>query len=127
MILGIGVDILYLPRITSLASRRGKEKLAKRILSTKELSEFNQLKSVHDHNHIMYLATRWCIKEAVYKALYPIHKLEWKQVTVTKTGGKPVLMIENSLLYGIQRTHVSVSHDGDYAMAQVILEGQKSA
>lgn len=38
-----------------------------------------------------------------------------------------MLMIENSLLYGIQRTHVSVSHDGDYAMAQVILEGQKSA
>jgi holo-[acyl-carrier protein] synthase len=73
MILGIGVDILYLPRITSLASRRGKEKLAKRILSTKELSEFNQLKSAHDHNHIMYLATRYLY---IINIIHPILKVE---------------------------------------------------
>lgn len=28
------------------------------------------------------------MKEAVYKALYPVHKLEWKQVSVTKKAGK---------------------------------------
>ncbi|CAO3696295.1 unnamed protein product [Rhizopus stolonifer] len=118
MILGIGVDILHLPRLNTLLLRRGKEKLAKRILSKTELSEFNQLKSQHD----MYLATRWCVKEAVYKALYPIHKLEWKQVTVVKEAGKPMLLIDQSKRYGIQKAHVSISHDGDYAMAQVILE-----
>lgn len=83
------------------------------------------------------------MKEAVYKALYPIHKLEWKQVSVIKkagkmipylcpcihisniqlAAGKPHLYILNSNLYGIQKTHVSLSHDGDYAIAQVILEG----
>lgn len=55
MILGIGVDILHLPRLNTLLLRRGKEKLAKRILSKTELSEFNQLKGQHD----MYLATRY--------------------------------------------------------------------
>lgn len=30
---------------------------------------------------------RWCIKEAAYKALFPVHKLEWKQVTVAKDQG----------------------------------------
>ncbi|KAG1313009.1 hypothetical protein G6F64_002573 [Rhizopus arrhizus] len=121
---GIGVDILHLPRLSSLVIRRGREKLAKRILSKKELIEFNNLTFQHEQC-TMYLATRWCIKEAVYKALYPIHRLEWKQVTVIKEAGKPVLLIENSQLYGIHQTHVSVSHDGDYAMAQVILEGDQ--
>ncbi|KAG1453609.1 hypothetical protein G6F55_008049 [Rhizopus delemar] len=124
MILGIGVDILHLPRLSSLVIRRGREKLAKRILSKKELIEFNNLTFQHEQS-MMYLATRWCIKEAVYKALYPAHRLEWKQVTVIKEAGKPVLLIENSQLYGIHQTHVSVSHDGDYAMAQVILEGEQ--
>lgn len=33
---------------------------------------------------------RWCIKEAVYKALYPVGKLQWKQVTVGKDNGNVV-------------------------------------
>lgn len=36
--------------------------------------------------------------------------------------GKPDLDILNGKLYGIKKTHVSLSHDGDYAIAQVILE-----
>ncbi|KAI9266077.1 4'-phosphopantetheinyl transferase [Sporodiniella umbellata] len=122
MILGIGVDILHLPRLNAVLRRRGSEKLAKRILSKAELSDFNRLESEQN----MYLATRWCIKEAVYKALYPVHKLEWKQVTVSKEAGKPILIIDQSKTYGIERTHVSVSHDGNYAMAQVVLEGKPS-
>ena len=42
MILGIGVDIVHLPRITSLVTRRGRLPLAKRILSLKEFDEFIQ-------------------------------------------------------------------------------------
>lgn len=40
MILGVGVDILHLPRLQSLVSRRGKETLAKRILHPSEMTEF---------------------------------------------------------------------------------------
>jgi holo-[acyl-carrier protein] synthase len=57
MILGIGVDILHLPRLSSLVIRRGREKLAKRILSKKELIEFNNLTFQHEQC-TMYLATR---------------------------------------------------------------------
>lgn len=57
MILGIGVDILHLPRLSSLVIRRGREKLAKRILSKKELIEFNNLTFQHEQS-MMYLATR---------------------------------------------------------------------
>ena len=124
MILGVGVDIVHLPRIAALISRRGSDKLAKRILSPTEYIEFRAKYDINnDPSQVRYLGSRWCMKEAVYKALYPIHKLEWKQVSITKQAGKPHLFILNSSLYGIQKTHVSLSHDGDYAIAQVILEG----
>lgn len=85
MILGIGVDIVHLPRIASLITRRGPERLAKRILSQEELKEF---KLINQEKQLIYLGSRWCIKEAVYKALYPVHKLEWKQVSVIKQDSK---------------------------------------
>ncbi|KAI8890464.1 4'-phosphopantetheinyl transferase [Backusella circina FSU 941] len=123
MILGIGVDIVHLQRIRALVARRGSEKLARRILSVKELAEFqSKFTQVHHDHAVMYLGSRWCVKEAVYKALYPVHRLEWKQVSVIKEAGKPGLEIENSAAFGIKKAHVSLSHDGDYAIAQVILE-----
>ncbi|KAI8637395.1 4'-phosphopantetheinyl transferase superfamily [Parasitella parasitica] len=122
MILGIGVDIVHLPRIAALISRRGSDQLAKRILSPTEYTEFQTKYSVENSNQLRFLGSRWCIKEAVYKALYPIHKLEWKQVTVFKMAGKPYLSIINGNVYGIRKAHVSLSHDGHYAIAQVILE-----
>lgn len=37
--------------------------------------------------------------------------------------GKPDLDIVNGKIYGILKSHVSLSHDGNYAIAQVVLEG----
>ncbi|KAI9487507.1 MAG: 4'-phosphopantetheinyl transferase [Benjaminiella poitrasii] len=129
MILGIGVDIVHLPRIAAIVHRRGKDKFAKRILSPIEYKEFQSnrlIPSFNDEKQLAYLSSRWCIKEATYKALYPIHKLEWKHVTVIKKEGKPGIDIIDSKLHGIQRAHISLSHDGEYAISQVILEGEKS-
>ncbi|KAI9011912.1 4'-phosphopantetheinyl transferase [Phycomyces nitens] len=131
MILGIGVDLLHLPRLASLVARRGSDGLAKRILSKDEhevfVSKFLPSDEHSKEQKLMFLAKRWCIKEAVYKALFPIHKLEWKQVTVSKLQdddlGKPVLKVKNAKTYGIKSAHVSLSHDGDYVIAQVLLEG----
>lgn len=33
-----------------------------------------------------------------------------------------MLSIANSVQYGIARSHVALSHDGEYAVAQVVLE-----
>lgn len=40
MILGVGLDILYLPRLTQLVKRRGVDGLARRILTQDELKAF---------------------------------------------------------------------------------------
>ncbi|KAI8065596.1 4'-phosphopantetheinyl transferase [Gongronella butleri] len=125
MILGIGIDIVHLPRIARLVGSRGRDRFARRILSEQEHAEFRHLfgnaSGAHERE-VNYLASRWCVKEAVYKALYPRHRLVWKDVTLWKEQGKPMLLIADGGKYGIRQSHVSLSHDGHYATAMVILE-----
>lgn len=69
MILGIGVDIVHLPRIASLISRRGSTCLAKRILSPIELHEFQTRFPTPTHQpnqQLIYLGSR-CGKDYIYK------------------------------------------------------------
>lgn len=43
MIVGIGTDILHIPRLKQLIAKRGAPVLARRILSPRELTEFKAL------------------------------------------------------------------------------------
>ena len=62
MILGIGVDIVHLPRIAALISRRGHLRLAKRILSPVELVEyqtrFPSNENPYKEGQLIYLGSR---------------------------------------------------------------------
>ncbi|CAO3686954.1 unnamed protein product [Umbelopsis ramanniana] len=121
----------HLPRIAKLLSRRQNNchLLCRRILSPKEQADFqarfpkaadmNQKEA--DPDVVRFLASSWSIKEAIYKAMYPVQKLTWKEVTVDRVaGGKPraILAGQDKSLH----THISVSHDGDYAVAYAIIE-----
>ncbi|KAI0786321.1 hypothetical protein C8Q75DRAFT_267302 [Abortiporus biennis] len=55
-ILGIGVDIVHLPRILSLVQRRSAEKLAKRILSTQELADWKKISGKPESQQAQFLA-----------------------------------------------------------------------
>lgn len=57
MIVGIGVDIVHIPRITALIARRGQQKLAQRILSPLELKEFKS-QSIQSSSQSSYLCSR---------------------------------------------------------------------
>lgn len=63
---------------------------------------------------------RWAAKEAAYKALFPSYRVTWKTLNVRKEGGKPVLELlgEGEEL----RVHLSLSHDGEYVVAYVVVE-----
>ncbi|KAF8639948.1 hypothetical protein AX17_001198 [Amanita inopinata Kibby_2008] len=72
-ILGIGVDVVHVPRIVALIRRRDAQKLASRILSSKEVSQWNSLPAdCNESGRARFLAVRWCAKEAGYKAMFPI-------------------------------------------------------
>jgi len=123
-ILGIGVDVVFVPRITSLISRRGAPRLASRILSVSELSDWNASPPANQNR---FLAVRWAAKEAAYKALYPTVKPTWKQLTYRslRASAKPTLeyhpIVEDDQ-NNVGKLHVSVSHDGAYIFASVVVE-----
>ncbi|PKC66991.1 hypothetical protein RhiirA1_535203 [Rhizophagus irregularis] len=148
MILGIGIDIIHLSRIKALLTRKPTSLLhfSKRILSDGELKEFNiflsnqkknlisannlsqnnskQDKIMINNNIIKYLAVRWTLKEAAYKALFPHYRLTWKDISISKIKEKPYLMIHNVSQKGNNniKVHSSVSHDEKYVISQVLIE-----
>ncbi|KAG1753968.1 4'-phosphopantetheinyl transferase [Suillus paluster] len=129
-ILGIGVDILHLPRLIGLLNRRGSEAFATKILSSQEFRSFQLLTEQHGDKTeriARFLGVRWAVKEAAYKALYPIRPT-WKEITYSSfdgvTGAKPTLVYRpvRDCVTPVDKLHVSVSHDGAYIYAQVIAE-----
>ncbi|KAK7049585.1 hypothetical protein VNI00_005616 [Paramarasmius palmivorus] len=130
-ILGIGVDIVHIPRVLDVLRRRGSDKFASRILSRKEMREWHLKHRPSEScstQSAQFLAVRWALKEAAYKALYPTIKPTWKDLTYqgkSKDGSKPTLQYlpSDSQIPGIT-LHSSVSHDGEYVFASVIAEGR---
>lgn len=75
------------------------------------------------------IAANFAGKEALIKAMGRL--LGWKEIEVLRDGdGRPYILLSGrtkALLEerGLRRIHISLSHDGDYAIAFVVLEGGK--
>lgn len=90
---------------------------------------------------VRHLAARWAAKEAVVKAwsaaLYgmppviPPDLVDWAQIeTVCDAWGRPAIRLSGEVARQVEATmgpevrwHLSLSHDGDSAVAYVVLEG----
>ena len=122
MILGTGVDTVSLSRFETKLNEtpRLKDRL------------FLDIETVNDgaEASIQTLAGRFAAKEAVIKALGGESGIEWHGIEVGKeSSGKPVIWLHGetaklALRAGVRKLHVSISHDGDVAIAFVIAEGE---
>lgn len=67
MITGIGTDILHLARLRSVITRRGVDRLARRILCASELNEFSALrgKQAGDEEGLRAMQTRFLASRLV--------------------------------------------------------------
>lgn len=122
MIVGLGIDIVELDRI-SLAYTRHGEKFCSRILTQVE----HQLLPA---NPIPFLAARFAAKEAAVKALgtgfsqgVTFHDLEVRN----DASGKPCITFFKEALRRCQNLQISqallsISHGRDSAVAVVVLE-----
>ncbi|KAF9452491.1 4'-phosphopantetheinyl transferase [Macrolepiota fuliginosa MF-IS2] len=130
MILGIGVDIVHLPRIAAIVNRKSGLKFARRVLGSEELAQWECIPEFDIQKQVRFLAVRWAVKEAAYKALYPKFKPTWKELRyqgLTLSGEKPSLKYESFTKQSegsVGPLHVSVSHDGEYTVAYVLAEGK---
>lgn len=104
MIKGIGVDILSIERIDY--------KIARKVLSSEELEIFNSI--ANDKLKREYLAERFAVKEALFKADNAY--FNYDQVTVLNDEkGKPYFKDINGL--------VTIAHDNGMVCAFVVLNG----
>ncbi|KAJ2157496.1 hypothetical protein GGF46_004468 [Coemansia sp. RSA 552] len=125
MIVGVGVDILSAARIDAIV-RRGHmytARFARRILSASEQAQFQaEIAQADAPAQARYLATRWCLKEAVYKAAYARQVLRWGDVCVSKDGPRPVVQIKWAPALSRACAHVSLSHDQGLVIGYAVIE-----
>lgn len=64
-ILGIGVDIINMNRISKILEKKYSQKFLEKILSKKELKFFENLEK---NEQIFFVNSSWSIKECIVKA-----------------------------------------------------------
>jgi len=124
MIFGVGVDVVQISRIGSLLNRWG-DRFLQRVFTNQEIRHCLRRKDPSPH-----LAVRFAAKEAFLKALGIGYSqgVRWKDIEVSRNAsGIPNVQLHNYTRtvcqsHGISRIHLSMSHDGDYGLVQVILE-----
>jgi len=126
MIVGIGTDIVQLARLEAAVGRHG-ERFLQRYLTTAE----RQAGTARGRGALPYYAGRWAAKEAAAKALgcgiggdCGFHDL---RVDNAPAGGPELHLhgaaADTAAARGVRRVHLSISHEADYAIAFVVLEG----
>jgi len=113
----IGIDLIKISRMNRLIERFG-EKALQKFLSQ------NEIQLIKNHKTA---AGFWAVKEACSKALgvgigseCSFHDIE---ITKTKKGAPQITLSDQvTKKFNIKDTSVSITHDGEYAIAVVALE-----
>ena len=126
MIVGTGVDITEVKRIQAAVERFG-QRFLKRVFTPAELRYCMAKPNTSER-----LAARFAAKEAGMKAIGTglRHGITWQDVEVVRLPGqRPMVQFhgkaaEFAARLGCKRTHLSLSHTKEQAIAYVILEGE---
>lgn len=123
---GIGVDLTKIPRMRQVV-QRWQDRFLRRVFTEQEIAYCQRR-----HDPIPHLAARFAAKEAVMKALGTGLRMgvTWREMEVRRERGEaPTMMLTGrtaaiAQAKGASRILVSLTHDGDYAFAQVMLVGE---
>jgi holo-[acyl-carrier protein] synthase len=126
MIVGIGVDLVKIERFRAWQKDR---RLIGRFFHADECAAYDALCAALGDAPEKFLAGRFACKEAFGKALGTgMRGLNLSDICVLNgESGKPEMRLfstaKNALeKSGARRVHVSISHDGEYALAFVVPE-----
>jgi len=120
---GIGVDLTVIPRMRRVVERWG-ERFLRRVFTDEEIAYCRRRRDPVPH-----LAARFAAKEATLKALGTglSMGIAWRELEVRRErGGAPTMVLSGACraiarARGGDRVLVSLTHDGDYAIAQAML------
>jgi holo-[acyl-carrier protein] synthase len=124
MIVGTGIDIAEVPRIAESIKRFG-DRFLRRVFTEGEIRYCDS-----KANRVERYAARFAAKEAAMKAIGTgwNHGVAWRDVEVCHMpGGRPTMTFhgkaaEFAAQLGTKHIALSISHTGQFAIAQVILE-----
>jgi holo-[acyl-carrier protein] synthase len=125
VILGIGIDIIEVARISASLEKFG-ERFGEKILLPEETAYC--LKHAHP---VPFVAARFAAKEAISKAFGTGigAALGWRDMEIAhKESGEPFVIMHGKgkelfAARGAQRLLVSISHTENYAAVTAVLEG----
>ncbi|MBU4485059.1 holo-ACP synthase [bacterium] len=124
MIVGIGIDLVDVRRVESMIFR-WQERFLKRVFTSKEIRYCN-----NKRNPATRFATRYAAKEAFIKAIYPkgFEDIDLLNIEIDQKSGRPFVNATGGVKERLEKMNVKnvfvmLSHDGDYGIANVVLEG----
>ena len=128
MIVGIGTDLCDIRRIGRALERHG-DRFAHKVLGARELEAWRARRERAPLRGLRYVATRFAAKEAFSKAVgLGMHwPMTWRACEIVNArSGKPEVALGGELARWFSQrrlvAHVTVTDEGDYAAAFVIVE-----
>ncbi len=121
-ILGIGTDIVQISRIKKLNELYGLRFL-QRVFTQAEIEFAFQRANPYPH-----LASAFATKEAFYKSLGGYSPFKFTEISLERTSRGPRIHLtgyaeEIFRKRGGKKIHLSISHNGDYTISIILLEG----
>ena len=124
MIVAIGIDLVEISRIEDVFARRG-ERFRARVFTEGEINYCERRAS-----KLASYAARFAAKEAAMKALGTgwADGVGWMDIeVVSQQSGAPALQLHRRALermreLGAMKAHISLTHSGNLAIAEVLLE-----
>ncbi len=121
-IIGIGIDLVYIPRIKRLYENYG-ERFLNKVFHQEEIEYAFQKK-----NFVIHLASAFASKEAFYKAVGGYSPFFFKEVVLVrnKNTGKPDLRLTGLAKrvfrkIGGKKITLALSHENEYTISIVII------
>lgn len=126
MVKGIGIDLCSISRIRKILDREGPE--GPFFLRT--FTEAERCEAERIRNKAPFYAARFAAKEAAYKAIAPLTAKGFDLRIVEslhREDGSPHISLSDALLpvlseAGIEKIFLSVTTEGDFAQAMVLVE-----
>ena len=123
MIVGIGVDLVDVERIEDIIYR-WLDRFLKRVFTLNEIRYCNNKKDPAQR-----FATRFAAKQAFIKALLPkgVVGIDYRDVEIDQRDARPAVNMSGPVKnyaeeLDVKNVHLMVSHDGSYAVANVVIE-----
>src|SRR3989304_592177 len=122
---GIGVDLAQIPRLRRVVER-WNDRFLRRVFTEAEIAYCRRRR-----DPIPHFAARFAAKEATLKALGTGLRMgvNWRELEVRRERGQAPTMVLTgrseaiARAKGASRVRLSLTHDGDYALAQAMLVG----